>query len=287
MYAAARYTVSVTVADTSGLKTTATGQAVILPAAQPGAAVTGLVTSGSQVVAGAHVYLLAANVTGYGGVGISPSSSNASVSLLNPALSAGSDATGAYVVTGSNSESASRGTTVVRPASSCIYIGRRQRWQRHESCHWNAGHDRQLSSSTAPAIYAIVNEVSTVATAYAFAGFASDATHVSSSGTALAQVGMTNAFAGAAKLETLSTGVVAAGNGYGGVDPYTPQYSGERSGDLYQFKWNGCRASEPHTMLFAVQRYFIGWRHRYPADGNCCGGDQHCPPSERERAGNI
>lgn len=65
--------------------------------------------------------------------------------------------------------------------------------------------------------YVVINEVSTVAAAYAFAGFATDATHVSSSGTALAQKGIANAFANAANLETLSTGVALAatpaGNG--------------------------------------------------------------------------
>ena len=63
----------------------------------------------------------------------------------------------------------------------------------------------------------MINEVSTVAAAYAMAGFATDATHVSNSGTALAQTGIANAFANAANLETLSTGVALsttpAGNG--------------------------------------------------------------------------
>jgi hypothetical protein len=62
-----------------------------------------------------------------------------------------------------------------------------------------------------------MNEVSTIATAYAFAGFATDATHVSSSGTALAKVGIANAFANATNLEMLGTGVALAvtpaGNG--------------------------------------------------------------------------
>ena len=63
----------------------------------------------------------------------------------------------------------------------------------------------------------MMNEVSTVAAAYAMAGFASDATHVSSSGTALAQTGIANAFANAANLASISTGaalaVTPAGNG--------------------------------------------------------------------------
>jgi hypothetical protein len=62
-----------------------------------------------------------------------------------------------------------------------------------------------------------VNEVSTVAAAYAFAGFATDAVHVSSSGTPLAQIGIANAFANATNLAGISTGAALAttpaGNG--------------------------------------------------------------------------
>jgi hypothetical protein len=55
-----------------------------------------------------------------------------------------------------------------------------------------------------------MNEVSTIATAYAFAGFATDATDVSSSGTPLATTGIANAFANVTNLETLGTGVALA-----------------------------------------------------------------------------
>ena len=71
--------------------------------------------------------------------------------------------------------------------------------------------------ATGTTVVAQVNEVSTVAAAYAMAGFATDALHVSSSGTALAQAGIANAFANAANLVKLSTGVALtttpAGNG--------------------------------------------------------------------------
>ena len=62
-----------------------------------------------------------------------------------------------------------------------------------------------------------INEVTTVAAAYAMAGFATDATHVSSSGTPLALTGIANAFANAANLADISTGIALtitpAGNG--------------------------------------------------------------------------
>ena len=74
-----------------------------------------------------------------------------------------------------------------------------------------------LGNTFASGQFITINEVSTVAAAYAFSGFATDAVHVSSSGTALAQSGIAKAFANAGNLETLSTGVALAttpaGNG--------------------------------------------------------------------------
>jgi len=68
--------------------------------------------------------------------------------------------------------------------------------------------------STSTFVY--MNEVTTIATAYALAGFATDATHVSSSGTALSELGLSNAFANINNLVS-STGTALAttpsGNG--------------------------------------------------------------------------
>jgi hypothetical protein len=62
-----------------------------------------------------------------------------------------------------------------------------------------------------------MNEVTTVATAYALAGFATDATHISSSNTSLAATGMANAFAAVTNLVNRQTGNALAttpnGNG--------------------------------------------------------------------------
>jgi lysophospholipase L1-like esterase len=52
----------------------------------------------------------------------------------------------------------------------------------------------------------VVNEVSTIAAAYALADFATDATHVWETGTTQAQSGIANAFANASNLASLSTG---------------------------------------------------------------------------------
>jgi len=59
-----------------------------------GLAIQGKVYGGQQPLVGAHVYLFAANTTGYGGPGIAPSSSNASVSLLSAASTGHSDSVG-------------------------------------------------------------------------------------------------------------------------------------------------------------------------------------------------
>ena len=64
--------------------------------------------------------------------------------------------------------------------------------------------------------YIVVNEVSTVATAFALAGFATDATHISSSSSALAAMGMADAFNSITNLETLTgfaLSTTPAGNG--------------------------------------------------------------------------
>jgi hypothetical protein len=58
--------------------------------------------------------------------------------------------------------------------------------------------------------FVAINEVSTVAAAYAFSAFAVDATDVGSSNTALAQTGIANAFANSTNLADLATGAALA-----------------------------------------------------------------------------
>jgi PKD repeat protein len=202
------FTVSLAVTNTSGLTGMSTGQATIA-AALSNVPLTGVVNGGQQSIVGAHVYLLAANTTGYG---------QASVSLLSAALTGSSDSIGAYVTTGSN------GGFSLTGEYNCA--GGQQLYL--YALGGNSGSGANAASglmaaigacpsSSAPAIFATVNEVTTIAAAYAMAGFATDATHVSSSGTALAQVGVANAFANAGNLATLATGgalaTTPAGNG--------------------------------------------------------------------------
>src|SRR5258708_1362045 len=57
---------------------------------EPAVKLTGSVHGGQQPIVGAHVYLFAANTTGYG---------QPSISLLNAASTGASDSLGAYVTT--------------------------------------------------------------------------------------------------------------------------------------------------------------------------------------------
>jgi PKD repeat protein len=214
IYAAAgTYTVTLTVTDTSNLTGTATSTATIAVAPLSDVGITGLMYGGSTPIVGAHVYLFAANTTGYGGAGIAASASNASVSLLSAAETGTFDSVGAYVATGSNGGFSLTGDYTCTSGQQ-LYL--------YALGGGNAAAGLMAAIGSCPAsgssaITVTVNEVSTIAAAYAFAGFATDATHVSSSGTALAQLGIANAFANAANLATLSTGTALAttpaGNG--------------------------------------------------------------------------
>jgi hypothetical protein len=174
--------------------------------------VSGSVHHGQMPISGAHVYLFAANTTGYG---------QPSVSLLDASLTGASDSIGAYVTTAADGSFSMDGGYSCS-ANSQVYV---------YALGGNAGPGVNSASglmaelgncpnsgnfnSSAPVIW--VNEVSTVAAAYAMAGFAADATHVSSSGTLLARTGIANAFANASNLAAISSGaalaITPAGNG--------------------------------------------------------------------------
>jgi len=171
----------------------------------------GKVLHGNTPVSGAHVYLLAANTNGYG---------NASVSLLNSALTGASDTLGGYVTTAADGSFTISGMYQCTPDTQVYAF----------ALGGNAGSGVNAASgllailgncpqsgSFAVTSPFMMNEVTTVAAAYSMAGFADDATHVSSSGTPLAQTGVANAFANVASLADSTTGVALtttpAGNG--------------------------------------------------------------------------
>ena len=175
-----------------------------------GGAFQGKVLSGQQAIVGSSVYMYAANTIGY---------QNTSVSLLTFAGNTSKDNSGNYyVTTDSNGRFTIPGGYTCPNTTSQVYlyaIGGNPGAGVNSAAGLLAalGSCANLSASTS----VVVNEVSTVATAYAIAGYATDATHVSSSGTTLAQTGIANAFATASNLETLSTGAALsttpAGNG--------------------------------------------------------------------------
>jgi streptogramin lyase len=156
-----------------------------------GASLQGSVHGGENPVVGAKVYLYATNTTGYG---------SASISLL--------DSPG-YVTTDSNGNFSITGDYTCPNANSQVYLyavggnpGLAQGTNNPAAGMLaGLGSCGSLKSSTV----VIVNEVSTIATAYAIAGYAVDATHVSSSGSALALTGIANAFAAIPNLEQVTT----------------------------------------------------------------------------------
>jgi hypothetical protein len=172
-------------------------------------ALTGVASSGATPIVGAHVYLFAANTIGYGA---------ASSSLLLAAETGTSDSVGAYATTGSNGGFSLTGDYGCASGQQLyLYVLGGNAGSGTNSASGLMAVVGSCPANGSIAIYANVNEVTTIAAAYAIAGFATDATHVSSSGTALAQTGVANAFASAANLASLSSGTALAttpaGNG--------------------------------------------------------------------------
>jgi len=182
------------------------------PTPESGSALRGNLHGGQQPVANAHIYLLAANTTGYG---------QPSVSLLDPTATGNADSIGAYVLTDSFGNFSISGEYTCTPNTQ-VYL---YALGGNPGAGPNSAVGAMAILGNCPASgnflssvpYVSINEVSTVAAAFAISGFATDATHVSSSGTALAQTGIANAFANAANLVSLGDGyplaTTPAGNG--------------------------------------------------------------------------
>jgi streptogramin lyase len=168
-------------------------------AANQGAAIRGTVRGGQSPIVGAHVYLYAVNTTGYGGAGIAASSSNASISLLTSGTGNPADGNGNYYVTTDADGNFSITGDYTCPAiASPVYFysaGGNPGAGTNSAAVLLAGFNGDCpASGTLPSTDVFqVNEISTIATAYALAGFATDATHISSSGTTKAQAGILHA----------------------------------------------------------------------------------------------
>jgi len=183
------------------------------PNQTPLGTMTGAVHGGQQPIAGAHVYVYAASTTGYGGAGIAASTANASTSLLTsyttgsfPTAKDGSN--NYYVTTDSGGNFALTGEYTCT-AGTQVYLYVIGGDPTPGVANTSSGLMAALGQCPAGGSMAslvpvvIVNEVTTVAAAYAFAGFATDALHVGSSGTPLAKTGIANAFATAGQLDSL------------------------------------------------------------------------------------
>ena len=187
------------------------GSTPIVSPSVTGTSIQGRVQGGQAPVVGAHVYLFAANTTGYG----SPS-----VSLLQASSTGHSDSLGAYVLTNNTGAFAIDGDYTCTPDSQVyLYgVGGNPGAGNNSAAGFLAILGNCPNETTFSSVSSVwMNEVTTVAAAYAFAGYATDATHVSSSGTPLAQTGIHNAFASAANLIDPSSGTARSttpsGNG--------------------------------------------------------------------------
>jgi hypothetical protein len=182
------------------------------PSLTQGTSIHGNVHGGRQPISGAHIYLLAAASTAYGA---------SSVSLLDSADTGHADFLGAYTTSNTDGSFSISGAYTCTPNTQ-VYL-------------YAQGGDPGAGPNDAVGLLAIlgncpvagnfaaatplvsINEVTTVAAAYAFAGYATDATHVASSGTPLALAGIANAFASAANITDLTSGsaldTTPAGNG--------------------------------------------------------------------------
>jgi len=155
------------------------------------AGMTGSVHGGEQPISGASINVYAAGTSGYGGASVllspTPITTHADGSFqLGTAYTCTSGQQVYLYVTGGDASGANLG---INPFTGLMaVIG---------TC--------PASGTFATAVPKVqINEVSTIAAAYALAPFATDATHVSSSGTPAALTGIANAFANAAKFYDIS-----------------------------------------------------------------------------------
>jgi len=185
--------------------------------ATKGAVIAGKVHGGQNPISGAHVYLYAVNNTGYAGPGITGTPSNQAVSLLT--TGDGTDSLGTYVMTdsGGNFTLTSFTCPTATPNVYILAAGGDSGSGNNSAITLVAGVGEPCTTSGFSSLYVIVNEVSTVAAAFAGAGFATDVTHVSTSNTTLAVRDVGDAYAAILNLESVSTGaansVSIGGNG--------------------------------------------------------------------------
>lgn len=206
---------------------------------------------GKQAIVGAHIYLFAANTSAYGAP---------SISLLKPGLSGVSvDKGGAYVTSSSTGNFSFTGRYTCTPGQQ-VYV---------YASNGNPGFNGTINNpvigmfavfGTCPASgnFAgqissfMINEVTTVATAYALAGFMTDPTHVASGPSANALHGLANAFAAYNNLVGLESGTAKAYNDAG--NGFVPQAKINSLANLLVPCINSIGTGTPCDMLFTSTR---------------------------------
>jgi hypothetical protein len=189
----------------------------------------GRVHGGQQAVVGAHVYLYAVGTTGTAGKDIVASAGNASVSLLTSSGgNVQSDGANYYVTTDSSGNFSITGDYTCTSGTQLYFysIGGDSGTGTNSGAGFLSGVGAcpSAASTLSPTAFFTINEVTTAATAYALAGYASDALHISantsvsgSTAAQLAATGVANAMANVNNLVNVSAGAAnsttPAGNG--------------------------------------------------------------------------
>jgi hypothetical protein len=168
----------------------------------------GLVHGGQQALSGAHVYMYAVGATGYG---------SASTSLLTSATGNPADGNGNFYVTtdAAGNFNIAGAFTCSGGSSSEVYLyslgGNPQQVVGGVASTDNPGAGLLATVGTCAGINSVqfvtMNENSTIATAYALAAYATDATHIGSSATALGVQGIGNAGINALNLVDQASGL--------------------------------------------------------------------------------
>ena len=168
---------------------------------EPGLAIAGSIYGGQQPVTSSHLYLMAAGTTGYG---------KGSTSLLT--TGDGTDSNGTYVLSDSNGSFSITGKYACAAGSEVYMLALGGKSNATSAANpaialmASLGACPTAGNFVATAPYISINELTTVASAYALAGYMTGPTALSSSGTALATSGIANAFATSASLANIANG---------------------------------------------------------------------------------
>lgn len=157
----------------------------------------GKMYGGQQPIVGAHAYLLSpAQSTTFG---------SASVSLITAGSpGTGTDATGVYVLTDQNGQFQINGQYTCTPnVPIYLYASMGNTGNGPNGAIANMAYIG-VCGNVSP--QTLMNEATTVALAYAVAGYATDPLHISYSGTSASLTGIQNAFANSSNLVNMATG---------------------------------------------------------------------------------